>query len=134
MIDYENDIFSHVASELRSRHSGIFVSGEYVDTPASFPAVTIVQADNRVYQRMRTTKIENAVSVMFECNVYSNKTNGKKAQAKAIAADMDAVFEEMGFTRIFCNQVANLADAKIFRLVCRYEAVIDPNFWIYQND
>ena len=46
MIDVESLIFSQVAEALRVAFPRIFVSGEYVDTPAKFPAVTIVESDN----------------------------------------------------------------------------------------
>lgn len=133
MIDIESDIYSAVAEELRQKHEGVNVCGEYVEKPAEFPTVTLVEVDNRVLERMRTRNIENAVSVMWEANIYSNKVPGKKAEAKAIAATLDAKMAEIGFTRTFKSQVANLNDATIFRIVCRYEAVIDKDFWIYQN-
>ena len=134
MIDLENDIFSAVAAELRSNYSGISVYGEYVETPARFPCVTIVESDNRVLTRMRTESIENAVSSMFEINIYSNKATGKKAEAKAIADTADAVMTSIGYTRTFREQVPNLKDATIYRIVCRYEAVIDKNLMIYQSE
>ena len=133
MIDIENDVFDTVAKALRAAHKGIYVVGEYVPAPPKFPAVTIVEADNRVVERMRTLNIENAASVMYEVNVYSNKTSGKKAEAKAIAATIDAEFSKMGFTRTMKNQVPNLNDATIYRIVCRYEAIVDKDFWIYHN-
>ena len=133
MIDIENDIFSYVATKVRDAHTGIYVAGEYVNAPPSFPAVSIIQNGNSVLQRMRTVNIENAVSVMFEVNIYSNKVTGKKAEAKSIAETLDNAFAEIGFTRTMCNQVANFADATIYRIVCRYEAVIDKNYMIYQN-
>ena len=134
MIDLENDIFSAVATELRAQFSGVQVYGEYVETPARFPAVTIVEADNRVLTRMRTENIENAVSSMFEINVYSNKASGKKAEAKAIANAVDEKMSAIGYTRTFREQIPNLKDATIYRIVCRYEAVIDKNFVIYQSE
>lgn len=137
MIDIENDVFTAVASALRQAFAGITVIGEYIDTPASFPAVTIVEADNRILTYMRTTNIENGVSVMYEMNVYSNKDSGKKAEAKAITNAADDVFASLGFTRTFREQIPNLNDARIYRIVCRYEAVVAPgydgNFLIYQN-
>lgn len=133
MIDIENDVFSYVAEAIRTAHSGTYVVGEFVDVPASFPAVTIVEADNRVYERMRTLNIENAANVMYECNVYTNKAFGKKAQAKAIATTMDEAFASIGFTRTFREQVPNLNNATIYRIVCRYEATIGKDFMIYQN-
>lgn len=137
MIDVENDVFSTVAETLRTAFPGISVYGEYIESPANFPAVTIVEADNRVLTRMRTVKIENAASVMYEMNVYSNKASSRKEQAKAIATAADEVFESLGFTRTFREQIPNLKDATIYRIVCRYEAVVAPgydgNYLIYQN-
>lgn len=133
MIDLENDVFANVATILRAAHAGIFVTGEYTPVPPKFPAVSIVEADNRVVESMRTLNIENAVSVMYEVNVYSNKASGKKGEAKAIAATLDEAFAGMGFTRTMKNQVPNLNDATIYRIVCRYEAIIDKDFWIYHN-
>lgn len=133
MIDLENDVFDTVAKALRNAYAGIFVTGEYVPTPPKFPAVSIVEADNRVVERMRTLNIENAASVMFEVNIYSNKASGKKSEAKAIAATLDAEFAKIGFTRTMKNQVPNLNDATIYRIVCRYEAIVDKDLWIYHN-
>lgn len=133
MIDLEADVFSYVAAKLRSTHSGVWCSGEYIASPAKFPAVTIVEADNRVLESMRTLNIENAVSVMYEVNVYSNKTSGKKAEAKAVMSTADKAFAEIGFTRTFREQVPNLADATIYRIVARYEGIVDKDLWVYQN-
>lgn len=135
MIDLETDIFDYVAKRIRAAHTGVYVIGEYVETPAKFPAVTLVEADNRVLTRMRTSDdIENGVSVMWDMNVYSNKTAGKKAEAKAIANTADSVFAEIGFTRTFREQVPNINNATIYRIVCRYEATIDKNLVIYQSE
>ena len=134
MIDLENDIFDYAAKALRAAHTGIDVAAEYVEMPAKFPHVSIVESDNRILERMRTNNIENAVAVMYEVNVYSNKASGKKSEAKAIANTLDDVLSGIGFTRTFREQVPNLRDATIYRIVCRYEAVIDKNFVIYQSE
>lgn len=138
MIDLENDIFTYVANKIRAVYPGAFIAGEYVETPASFPAITIVEADNSIVESMRSDTIENAAHVMYDCSIYSNKVTGKKSEAKAIADVMDSAFEEAGFTRTFRNQVANLRDATIYRLVIRYEAIIglpgaDGKYLIYFN-
>ena len=70
---------------------------------------------------------------MWEMNVYSNKASGKKAETKEIANMADELLSAIGFIRIFREQVPNLKDATIYRIVCRYEAVIDKNFVIYQS-
>lgn len=133
MIDVENDIFNAVATALRSAHSGVYVVGEYVATPPQFPAVSIVEADNRVSEQYRTNNIENACSVMYEVNVYSNKVASKKTEAKSVQKTLDSAFAALGFTRTMSNQVPNFADASIYRIVSRYEATIDKDRWIYTN-
>lgn len=133
MIDIESEVFDHVAPILRDTFPGIYVTGEYNPTPPRFPAVSIMEADNRVLEPMRTTNIENAVSVMYECNVYSNKVNGKKSEAKEIASVLDGALTEMGFTRTLMENVPNFNEASIYRIISRYEAIVDKDLWIYHN-
>ena len=135
LIDIESFLFSQIAGALRSTYDGIFVSGEYVDSPAKFPAVTIVESDNSVLQKMRTAapNLENAVSLMYEVNVYTNSVGYKKSEAKDIIETIDNEFSKMGFTRTMCNPVSNLQDATIYRIVARYEGVADKDFRIYTN-
>ena len=134
MIDIENDVFDYVAKALRTDFPGITVISDFVDAPARFPTVTLVESDNRILQRMRTNNIENAVSVMYELNIYSNKAVGKKSEAKAIANAIDGLFNDLGFTRTFREQIPNMKDATIYRIVCRYEAVVDSRLMIYFNE
>lgn len=126
MISPESFVFSKIAGVLRADYLGIYVAGESTNAPSKFPAVTIIEADNSVYQRMRTTTIENAASLMYECNVFSNKTGYKKSEAKAIMDTIDEQFAALGFTRTMCNPVSNLQDATIYRMVARYEGVVVP--------
>lgn len=133
MIDIESTLFSDIADDLRLKYPGIFVAGEATTSPASFPAVTIVEADNSVYQRMRTDRIENAVRLMYEINIYSNKIGYKKSEAKDIQETIDGEFSRLGFTRTACGPVDNLQDAGIYRILVRYEAIADRNYMIYQN-
>ena len=133
MIDIESDVFDAVATAIETAHAGVTVASMYTPVPASFPFVSIVEADNRVLARMRTTNVENAATVMYEANIYTNKPSNKKMEAKEIAATLDEKFAEIGFARTMKNEVPNLYDASIYRIVCRYEAVIDKDFWIYSN-
>ena len=109
------------------------MSGEYTDVPAKFPAVTIVEEDNSIVQRMRTTNIENAVNLMYSANVYTNTVGYKKSEAKEIMSVIDDEFSKMGFARTMCNPVANLQDATIYRMTARYEAAIDKDLWVYRT-
>lgn len=134
MIDIENDVYDHAESALKAAHGDIYVTSEYVQAPSEFPAVSIVEMNNMVYERARTRNIENAARVTFECNVYSNKAANKKSEAKEIAETLDDAFSSIGFTRTFKNPVPNMMDASIYRIVLRYEAIVDKDLWIYHNN
>ena len=119
---------------LRAEVPGISVYSEYTEVPAKFPSVTIIESNNTVLQRMRTLKIENAVNLTYDVNIYSNAVGGyKKLEAKQIQEIVDREFERIGFTRTACNPMTNLQDVNIYRLYSRYEAVADKDFWIYNS-
>lgn len=135
MIDVENIVFSTVATALRAQFSGIFVSGEHVAAPSSFPAVTLVEDDNSTYLRsLDSSKQENHATVMYAVNAYSNKSSGKKAECKAIMALIDAQMFSMGFTRIGSNPIEMPnANASIYRMVARYKAIVSKDKMVYRR-
>lgn len=125
MIEIENEIFNAVATKLRETYEDIFVSGEYVPTPSSFPAVSIEEKDNYTYAQGIDSGGEKFVSVMYEVNVYSNKTVGKKSQAKEIMALIDDEMLTIGFTRTTKQPMAMPnQETNIYRLVARYRAIV----------
>lgn len=128
MISPENFVYDAVSDELKLRHPGIFVTGEYVDVPAKFPAVTIVEASNIVLDKMRTVVIEEAVTLMYEVNIFSNLIGYKKSEAQSIRETVDEVFRGLGFTRMMNEPTPNLQDASIYRIFLRYRGVDRPEY------
>lgn len=137
MIDIENDVINLVARTVHQTWPSAFVGGEYTEYPSAMPAVTVEEIDNSVYQKMRTENIENAASVTYQINVFSNKAGGRKSEAKRILSAIDNALSANGFTRVMTNHIPNLNDSTIFRIVARYEAVVGPHgneqFLIYQD-
>lgn len=134
MIDVENEVFHSVATDVRAECPDIYVVGEYVKTPPKFPCVSLVEMDNQSYQRTEDSSgSENHVSVMYEVNIYSNKTVGKKAECKAIAALIDERMLALGFARTMLQPIPNLDDATIYRMVGRYSAVISKDKVFYRR-
>lgn len=134
MIDIENDIFNAVATVVRDKYPDIYMVGEYVKTPPKFPFVSLVEMDNQSYQRTEDSgSSENHASVMYEVNVYSNKTVGKKTECKTIAAVIDEQMLALGFARTMLQPIPNLDDATIYRMVGRYSAIISKNKVIYRR-
>ena len=132
MIDIEFEMFTKVATALRNQFSGIYVAGEYVSKPSSFPAVYISEQSNTANRATRDSKSnENYADVMYQVDVYSNKNMGKKQEVKAIMAAVDEQFAALGFTRSFCNPTPNMDDATIYRMTGRWIATVNPDGVVY---
>ncbi len=128
MNNIENDVFTLVATELRNQlgANNIFVTGEYSPTPDKFPCVYIYESDN-FNAGFDGCNHEVVTGVAYTVEVYSNKHNGKKAEAKNIMSIVDGVLTPLGFTRTMSQPVPNMADATIFRLIARYTAAVIDN-------
>lgn len=133
MIDIESEVFDTVSKKVREKYSSIYMTGEYVKIPPSFPCASLVEADNQIYRNTRSTEcIENHAQLLYEANVYSNKKVGKKAECKAIIAIIDEQMQKLGFTRIIMNPVPNEEDDTVYRMVARYRAIVSKNKVIYR--
>lgn len=134
MIDIETDVFNIVSQKVRAKYSKIYMTGEYVKSPPSFPCSSLVEVDNQIYRNTRTTEcIENHVQVMYEANVYSNKQTGKKSECKAIMACIDEEMQKLGFTRTMLNPVPNEEESTVYRMVARYRAIVSKEKVIYRR-
>ena len=134
MIDIENQIFDNISKVVREHYPNIYMTGEYVNIPPSFPSVSLVQKGNPTYKRTQTSDSnENHVDVMFEVNIYSNLKVGKKAECKNIAKIIDEQFLQLGFDRTMLEPIDNINDTTIYRLVGRYVAVVSKDEIIYRR-
>jgi hypothetical protein len=70
---------------------------------------------------------------MYEVNVYSNKTIGKKSECKEIAAIIDEQMLALGFARTMLQPIPNLDDATIYRMVGRYSAIISKDKLLFRR-
>lgn len=134
MIDIENEVFTAIATALRAKYNPIGVYGEWVLSPTTFPAVIVEELDNYALERTQDSgSLENHAGVMYEVNVFSNLTTGKKSQAKRIFKDIDAVMAGLGFTRTVKTAIPNLENATIYRMVGRYKAVVSKDKTIFRR-
>ena len=134
MIDIEGEVFNRVATRVRGQFPNIFIVGEYVKSPSSFPAVSLMEMDNSIHEStVDSGSNENHANVMYEVNVYSNKTTGKKSECKAIVALIDQEMSAMGFVRSTLTQIPNEYDSTIYRMVGRYRATVSSNHKIFRR-
>ena len=134
MINIEEELFSNVATVTRETFPDVYMIGEYVKSPPSFPGVSLIEMDNSVYTSTQTSDgNENHSQLMYELNVYSNKTKGKKAECKKIISLIDSVMLGYGFTRTMLQPIPNIDDATIYRMIARYSAVVSKDKEIFRR-
>ena len=123
MIDIENIVVDKVIDRLTNSFENITVSSEETKTPASFPAVLILEKSNTVYLDSRDENKENHANIMFQADIYDNDVDDKKATCKRISSELDSIMQEMGFTRTMCEPIANLEDADITDTIQKLEMI-----------
>ena len=132
MVDIENEVYNTIANELRAKYPKIFVSGDESLAPSTFPAVCIVQRDNPIDMASADSgSMERVTSPMFEVNVYSNLTTGRKQEAKNIMATICDVMTRLDIERTYCEPTPN-ADTSIYRMVGRFSCKTDGKY-IYRR-
>ena len=132
MIDYSNEIFDAVAKHLRSLYKGIQVKGEYVATPAKFPTVTIDEIGN-VPAEPDSAKTNKYADVVYRVQVFSNKENGKRAEARKIYKSVDEKLMELGlFAKTFTTTPA-IYNSEIYSITATYGGIIGNDGVIYRN-
>ena len=131
MIDIEVDVYDGLYSLLAKECPGVFLSGELVRAPSSFPSVTMMEADNYVATDTQDSgSNENHVKVMYEVAVYSNRATDRKSECRSILAVVDRYFIGLGFTRTSTNTIPD-GEGKYLRVVSRYTAKVSANHTIY---
>lgn len=126
MIDIEKLVYTPIAEALRAKFEGISVSGEYVNEPAKFPYVSIVEQDNYMSaKRLDSSESEKFATLMYEVNVYSDKAGSKKSTCREIMNMVDDMLYKRNFIRLSMSPVPNMENGTIYRLVARYRAETD---------
>lgn len=132
MIDFSNEIFNAVATNLRSAYKGITVKGEYDPNPVKFPCVTIDEISN-VPTHMDSALKNKYTEVVYRVQVFSNKASGKRAEARAIYASVDDVLMGLGLTAKTYTSTPAIYNAEIYSITATFEGVIGADGTVYRN-
>ena len=134
MIDILNEVFTAVATAIRKERSDVFISGEYTRSPSKFPTVTLDEISNVTVGALVDSSDEEKYSgLTYRLQVFSNKTSGKKAEARALFVTSDRVMLGLGFRRITYTTTPDIYQATIYSISATYEAVVDRNGVIYKR-
>lgn len=120
-----NEVFTRVRDALKTEFgTKTYVVGEFVDTPAQFPCVAIINRGEVPLTRYMTIDgTDEQHRSTFEIQAFSNLTSGGTTQAKQLVECALEEFKSMGF-RATVNMPLDNADKSIKRHVARVTRVI----------
>ena len=134
MIDFLNEIFTNVATSVRTAHPGATITGEYTRQPSKFPTVTLDETENLTAAELVDSSDEEKFSALtYRLQVFSNKQSGKKAEARAIFTTADKVMLDLGFRRITYTTTPEIYESTIYSITATYEAIVHVNGVIYKR-
>ena len=131
MIDYSNEIFHAVATDLRSTYPGIKVVGEYVLSPALFPTVTIDEISN-VPTHLDSAEQPKYAEVQYRVQVFCNGT-GKRAKAREIYGTVAARLSSLGLVGMTYTTTPAVYNAEVYCITGTFRGVLDRNGVIYRR-
>lgn len=130
MIDVFNEVFTLVAKAVRAQSNNVRIIGEYVQTPSSYPTVTIDEIDN-IEDEIDSSGREKYDRVRYRVQVFSNKSSGKRAEARAIQKEIDVAFKTMGFRRTAYSLTPDIINNTVYCITTIFSAVVDETGVIY---
>lgn len=131
MLDFSNEIFDTVAKDLRSAFKGIQVIGEYVDTPAKFPTVSIDEIGN-IPVHMDSAKYNKYARITIRTQTFCNGT-GKRAKAREIFNSLDKKLMDMGFTLKTYTTTPAIYNAEVYSITATHEGVISADGTVFRG-
>lgn len=131
MIDYSNEIFNMVATDLRSAYEGIKVVGEYVSSPTAFPTVTIDEIQN-IPAHLDGAEQPKYAEVLYRVQVFCNGT-GKRAMARKIYGTVAQRLSSLGLIGITYTTTPAIYNSEVYSITGTFRGVIDRNGMIYRG-
>ena len=131
MIDYSNEIFNAVATDLRSAYEGIKVVGEYVASPTHFPTVTIDEISN-VPTHLDSAELPKYAEVQYRVQIFCNG-NGKRAKAREIYGTVAKRLSLMGLVGVTYTTTPAIYNSEVYCITGTFRGVIDRDGVIYRG-
>lgn len=124
MIDIESVVFDTVYNAVIDEFPTARVDAGYVEKSATFPAVSVIETNSVPVRDTFTDDCsENFTRLYYEVNIYSDKQDTAKSEARSIAKVVDTAMQSLKMHRTMMHQLPN-QDRTIFRLYMRYEVVV----------
>ena len=130
MLDFSNEIFNTVAKDLRSLYPKITVVGEYVESPAKFPTVTLDEISN-VPTHLDSATINKYAKVIYRSQVFVNG-EGKRKRAREIFDSLDQKLMSVGLVMKTYTTTPAIYNSEVYCITATHEGVIGADGTIYR--
>jgi hypothetical protein len=131
MIDFSNEIFNAVATDLRSTYEGIKVVGEYVASPTLFPTVTIDEISN-VPAHLDSAQLPKFAEVQYRVQIFCNGI-GKRAKAREIYGNVAKRLSLLGLVGMTYTTTPAIYNSEIYCITGTFRGVMDRDGVIYRS-
>lgn len=131
MIDYSNEIFNAVATDLRSAYEGIKVVGEYVASPTVFPTVTLDEIQN-IPAHLDSAVQHKYAEVLYRAQIFCNGS-GKRAKARKIYGAVAQRLSSMGLVAVSYTTTPAIYNSEVYCITGTFRGVIDRDGVIYRG-
>lgn len=133
MIDFFEEIYIRICEKLREEYEDLFITNEYVRVPPMLPHICVQEIANTNYRPSQdSNSIENHTLLGIQIDIYTKGKN-KKYVAKTIYDSINDLMINLKFNRVVKENLTNIDDDSVFRIVLRYETLIGKNNIIYSN-
>lgn len=134
MFEIQREVFTTVANAILTVSPSCRITNAFVYAPAEFPCVAIVLSDDDMTDNTRdSSKADNYRDITVTVDVYSNKADGKKTEAEAIAQIVIDTLTPLNFDMRSCRPLSNLNNATTYRITATFTATVDSNGIIYKR-
>ena len=130
MINFSNEIFNTVAKDLRSLYPKITVVGEYVETPAKFPTVTLDEISN-VPVHLDSATLNKYAKVIYRSQIFVNG-EGKRKRARDIFDSLDQKLMSLGLIMKTYTTTPAIYNSEVYCITATHEGVIGADGTIYR--
>jgi len=134
--ELKNEILAFAKSEKGKTIIGdrqVKVTNVFQPTVADFPYITIEEKSN-VFGQGELGNKEKYSLLMYEVNIYDN-SHLKVETCYSFAPIINAYMtKNIGFKRVMCEPISNIADADVFRIVARFQGYIDNDTGTIYNE
>lgn len=131
MIEYSNEVFNAVAIHLRSLYPSIKIVGEYVESPAQFPTVTLDEIQN-VPVHLDSATTNKYARVIYRSQIFCNG-EGKRKRAREIYDSLDRILMRVGLVAKTYSTTPAIYNSEIYCITATHEGVIGKDGIIYRN-